>query len=88
MNALQPRVLKILDAVIRAGSMRKAAAQLNVSPSSLNRQILALEDEIGAPIFERLPRNLRLTASGELIILHMRAARRARRSAWRRNSKT
>jgi DNA-binding transcriptional LysR family regulator len=56
--------------------MRKAAARLNVSPSSLNRQILALEDELGSPLFERLPRNLRLTASGELIVAHVRRTMR------------
>ncbi len=72
MYTLQLRVLKVLDVVSRAGSMRKAAARLNVSPSSLNRQILALEREVEAPIFERLPRNLRLTASGELIIAYAR----------------
>jgi DNA-binding transcriptional LysR family regulator len=38
----------------------------------LNRQILALEEEMGAPLFERLPRGLRLTAAGELCIEHIR----------------
>ena len=30
------------------------------------------EEEIGAPLFERLPRGLRLTAAGELCIEHIR----------------
>ena len=35
--------------VTRAGSIRKAAATLNVAASALNRQILKLEDELGTP---------------------------------------
>ncbi|WP_373560119.1 helix-turn-helix domain-containing protein, partial [Pseudomonas aeruginosa] len=30
----------------------------------MNRQILKLEDEIGAPLFDRLPGGLRLTGAG------------------------
>lgn len=69
---LHSRMLRYLDAVVRCGSMRKAASQLNVASSAINRQILALEDELGTPVFERLPRRLRLTASGELLIAHVR----------------
>jgi len=64
--------LKYLDEVARLGSIRKAAARLNVASSAINRQILALESEIGAPIFERMPRRLRLTATGEVLIAHVR----------------
>ncbi len=52
--------------------MRKSADRLNVSASSLNRQILALEADIGVPVFERMPRRLRLTAAGELIVAYVR----------------
>jgi DNA-binding transcriptional LysR family regulator len=65
-------MLKYLDEVARLGSIRKAAVRLNVASSAINRQILALEKEIGAPIFERLPRRLRLTATGEVLIAHVR----------------
>ena len=54
------------------GSIRKASARLNVASSAINRQILALENELGAPIFERMPRRLRLTATGEVLIAHVR----------------
>jgi DNA-binding transcriptional LysR family regulator len=63
---------RYLDEVARLGSMRKAARTLNVAASAINRQILELEEEVGAPIFERLPRGLRLTTSGELLIAHIR----------------
>jgi DNA-binding transcriptional LysR family regulator len=69
---LHSRILRYLDEVARLGSIRKAAARLNVASSAINRQILALEAEIGAPIFERMPRRLRLTATGEVLIAHVR----------------
>src|SRR5262249_3121639 len=69
---LHSRLLKYLDEVARLGSIRKAAAMLNVASSAVNRQILALEHELGAPIFERMPRRLRLTAPGEVLIAHVR----------------
>src|SRR6266545_2553221 len=69
---LHSRLLKYLDEVARLGSIRKAAARLNVAASAINRQILALESELGVPIFERMPRRLRLTATGELLIAHVR----------------
>src|SRR5271155_1295646 len=69
---LHSRLLKYLDEVSRLGSIRKAAARLNIASSAINRQILALENELGAPIFERMPRRLRLTAAGEVLIAHVR----------------
>jgi DNA-binding transcriptional LysR family regulator len=69
---LHHRLLGYLDEVARSGSIRRAAARLNVASSAVNRQILALEEEIGTPLFERLPRGLRLTATGEVVIRHIR----------------
>jgi DNA-binding transcriptional LysR family regulator len=69
---LHSRKLQYIDEIARCGSIRKAAARLNVASSAINRQILALEEELGAQIFERLPRGLRLTAAGELCIEHIR----------------
>lgn len=69
---LHSRKLRYIDEIARCGSIRKAAARLNVASSAINRQILALEEELGAPIFERMPRGLRLTAAGELCIEHIR----------------
>jgi DNA-binding transcriptional LysR family regulator len=69
---LHSRLLRYLDEVARLGSIRKAASRLNVASSAINRQILALESEIGAPLFERMPRRLRLTATGEVLIAHVR----------------
>jgi DNA-binding transcriptional LysR family regulator len=65
-------MLKYLDEIVRAGSIRKAAGRLNVASSAINRQVLSLEQDLGGLIFERLPRRMRLTAMGELLIFHVR----------------
>ena len=69
---LHSRKLLYINEIVRCGSIRKAAARLNVASSAVNRQILAFEEELGAPIFERLPKGLRLTAAGELCVEHIR----------------
>jgi DNA-binding transcriptional LysR family regulator len=67
-----PRQFVYLDAVARAGSIRKAAETLHVASTALNRKILEIEGEIGTPLFERLPRGVRLTAAGELLVAAIR----------------
>ncbi|MGA4632415.1 LysR family transcriptional regulator [Pseudomonas solani] len=59
------------DMVRRCNSIREAARRLNVASSAVNRQILKLEDEIGAPLFDRLPAGLRLTPAGEILTRHI-----------------
>jgi DNA-binding transcriptional LysR family regulator len=67
-----PRVLTYVDAVARYGSIRKAAEALNVASSALNRQVLDLEIDLGAPLFERLPRGVRVTSAGEAFLVYAR----------------
>jgi DNA-binding transcriptional LysR family regulator len=67
-----PRVLSYVDAVARYGSIRKAAEALNVASSALNRQILDLETDLGAALFERLPRGVRMTSAGEVFLVYAR----------------
>lgn len=64
--------LRYIDAVVRAGSIRRAAEALSITSTALNRRILAIEDELGVPIFERLPRGVRLSTAGEILIQHVR----------------
>jgi DNA-binding transcriptional LysR family regulator len=70
---LHSRLIHYIDEVARAGSIRRAAERLNVASSSINRQIIAYEEALGQRIFERLPRGVRLTASGEMLVEHIRA---------------
>jgi DNA-binding transcriptional LysR family regulator len=66
------RILEYVDAVSRSRSIRKAAIQLNVTASAVNRRISDLENELGASLFERLPRGVRLTAAGEVFVNYLR----------------
>jgi len=43
---------------------------LHIDSSALNRQLLALEDGLGMPLFERLPGGLSLTPAGEAFADH------------------
>ena len=74
---LHSRLLRYLDEVARSGSIRKAGHNLNIAAPAINRQILALEEELGTPIFERHPRKMVLTAAGEILIDHVRQTLRA-----------
>jgi DNA-binding transcriptional LysR family regulator len=63
--------IRYFEAVRRAGSIREAARRLNIASSAVNRQILKLEQELGAPLFERMPAGIRLTAAGEIFARHV-----------------
>jgi DNA-binding transcriptional LysR family regulator len=70
MRGLQP--LRFIEAIARAGSIRGAAEGLAITSTALNRRLLALEEELGVQVFERLPRGVRLSTAGELLIHHLR----------------
>lgn len=69
---VQPRAFRYVEAVSRLGSIRRAAESLNIASSAVNRMILELERALGAKLFERLPRGVRLTSAGEYLLLHIR----------------
>ena len=64
--------LRIFHAAAEAGSFTRAGEILNMSQSAVSRQVSALEQELGTPLFHRHARGLILTEEGELL---MRAAR-------------
>lgn len=65
------KTFELIEAVVRAGSIRKAADDSNLTASALNRRIQNFEQEFGWPIFERLPRGMRLNPAGELLMHHI-----------------
>src|SRR4051812_14309475 len=68
------KLLKSFIAVARSSSIREAADASNVTSSALNRRILDLEGELGAPLFERHARGTRLTSAGEIYLDYARRA--------------
>ena len=66
---------EFIEGVMQAGSIRKAAEDMNITASALNRRINKFEDEFGFAIFERLPRGVRLNPAGELLLQHIRTQR-------------
>ncbi|MEL6978710.1 MAG: LysR family transcriptional regulator, partial [Pseudomonadota bacterium] len=57
--------LRVFHAVAEAGSLTHAGEALHLSQSAVSRQIRALEEDIGSPLFHRHPRGLILTGEGE-----------------------
>ena len=58
------RALRAFEATVRLGSLKAASEYLCVTPSALSKRILALEEELGYPLFERQARGLKLTDRG------------------------
>lgn len=62
--------LEVFRAVADTGSFTAAAGQLGYTQSAVSRQIAALETDLGAVLFDRLPRGARLTEAGRRLIDH------------------
>lgn len=62
--------IRYFQAVAGCGSFTRAAAREHVAQPSLSQQILKLEDELGARLFNRLGRKVTLTAFGERFARH------------------
>ncbi|MFE9858179.1 LysR family transcriptional regulator [Streptomyces sp. NPDC005780] len=62
--------LRLLVAVAQCGSFTQAAVRLNYTQSAVSRRIAALEQQAGGPLFDRLPRGVRLTPAGRALHRH------------------
>ncbi|WP_280191935.1 LysR family transcriptional regulator [Delftia sp. PS-11] len=71
---LQDTALRYFHEVAQCGSLTEASARLHVAASAISRQIAALEDMLGTPLFERHPRGMVLNAAGEILADHARRA--------------
>jgi LysR family hydrogen peroxide-inducible transcriptional activator len=65
--------LRYFCAVVETGSFSRAAEHSHVSQPSLSQQILKLEAELGARLFDRLGRSVRLTEVGKTFLPRARA---------------
>ena len=68
--------LRYFCAVAETGSFSRAAEQSHVSQPSLSQQIMKLEEELGARLFDRLGRSVRLTELGKTFLPRARAVLR------------
>ena len=69
---LHDKLLIYLDEVARQGSIRKAAAVLNVASSSVNRKIISAEQDLGTRLFDRIASGVELTDAGTILLEHCR----------------
>lgn len=67
-----PSHLHLFTCVVEEGSFSAAARTLGVTPSSVSRQISALEAELGVRLFNRTTRTQSLTEAGEIYFRHAR----------------
>src|SRR5947208_17157882 len=56
--------LRFLLALHRRGSLNAAAKELGVTKTTMSRRLAALEESLGAKLFDRRPNGLRLTPMG------------------------
>lgn len=74
---LQFSALRYFHEVAQCGSIRQAADRLHVAPSAVSRQIVKIEHEYGALLFERRAQGVRLTTAGKILWTHLSATFRS-----------
>lgn len=70
------QAFRCFDAVARRGSVRKAAETLHLTAAAVHQQVQNFEAQVGTPLFDRLPRGMRLTAAGEIVLAAVRRSQR------------
>jgi LysR family transcriptional activator of glutamate synthase operon len=68
---MELRQLEYFLMVAKEGNVTRAARKLYTAQPSLSRQIHKLEEELGAPLFDRSRRGMRLTAVGETFLRYV-----------------
>ncbi|HHW51581.1 MAG TPA: LysR family transcriptional regulator [Pseudoclavibacter sp.] len=61
------RLFTVFEAVTRHGSTQRAAGDLNVTQPAVSQAVKALEEYVGARLFERSTRPFALTPAGEIL---------------------
>jgi DNA-binding transcriptional LysR family regulator len=62
------RHLCVFHGIAKAGSVNAAARLLHTSQPAVSRELRTLEDRLGVPLFDRLPRGMRLTEAGRMLL--------------------
>lgn len=71
------RQLRYFLTVMECGSMKEAAAKLNITPQALSKTIGSLEQDVGRPLFLRSGRGLAPTATAKYLVPRAEKAIRA-----------
>ncbi|WP_439859289.1 LysR substrate-binding domain-containing protein [Pseudomonas sp. MBLB4136] len=72
--SLPLNALRAFESAARQQSFKAAANELAVTPTAISHQIRGLETWLGMPLFERLPRQVRLTDGGERLFRSLHGA--------------
>lgn len=64
--------LRCFDEAARCLNFRVAASRVHLSPAAFSDRIRRLEDQLGAPLFERTTRRVTLTGAGQRLADHAR----------------
>ena len=64
------RQLNAFLAIVSTGSLGRAAEMLHVTQPALSRTVRRLEEQVGAPLFERHSKGMQLTAIGSALLPH------------------
>lgn len=64
------RQLQYFLAVARELNFTRASERVNIAQPALSQQIIALEDELGTPLFTREKRKVLLTPAGDILVEH------------------
>lgn len=78
------RYLEILEAIEQTGTFTGAAKKLHLTQSAVSHAVAELEGEAGTPLFDRLPRGVRLTNCGISLLEEARGILAACRSLDKR----
>jgi LysR family nitrogen assimilation transcriptional regulator len=67
---MELRQLRYFVGISEAGSLLKASARLHIAQPALGQQVAALEQELGARLFDRSSRGVTLTEAGKVFLEH------------------
>lgn len=80
--SLSPKSLAAFLATADCGGVRHAAERLHMSQPAVSRIIQRLEQQVQAPLFERMPTGMVLTAYGRALLPYAQALRREGQHAF------
>ena len=78
---IEPELLRSFVAIAETGGFTAAAQRVHRTQSAVSMQIRRLEEQLGAELFRREGRTVRLSRDGELLLPHARRILQAHREA-------